>query len=106
MIAARPDPTASGLGGIEACGCWECTGNNSTSDNGMRGRRLICSRSGCHGREGCCEAMRITVVMWEYLIPSRVLGTMQRHKSALIRPRIWRGRLPPRPCRLLWRTCP
>ena len=49
---------------------------SATSGNGIRGRRLSCSKSGCQGRDGCWEAMRITVVPLEDLIQCRVLGTM------------------------------
>ena len=36
----------------------------ATSVSGMEGRGLSWSSRGCHGQDGCCEAMRITVVPW------------------------------------------
>ena len=62
--------------------------NSATLVSGMGGRRLSCSSSGCHGRDGCWEAMRITVVLWESLIFWRVLGTMGAGGKAYTRPKL------------------
>ena len=90
----------------------------------MWGRWMSSSSRGCHGRDGCWEAIRITVVPWESLIFWRVLGTMGAGGKAYTRPKpshdtTWRGHLPPKLCRLgrvkcklespgspPWQTCP
>ena len=65
--ATRLDPTGEDLCGTKGSECWGCTW----------GWRLSWSSRGCHGREGCREAMRITVVPWENLIFWRVFGIIR-----------------------------
>ena len=53
----------------------------------MLGCSLSCNRSGCHGHDGCCDAMRITVNPRDILILSRVLGTNGAGGNAYITPK-------------------
>ena len=59
----------------------------ATSVSGMWGLWLSSSRRGCHGRDGCWDAIRITVVPCEYLIFWRVLGTMGAGGKAYTSPK-------------------
>ena len=93
---------------------------SSTSSSGMRGCTLSCNRSGCHGRDGCCYAMRIAVVPRDVLILSRVLGTIVAGGNAFISPKSFHNmdaqalscrpgkvkHISLSPCFPLQRTCP
>ena len=61
--------------------------NSATLVSGIEGRRLSWSSNECHGRDGCWEASRITVVPWESLIFWRVLGTIGAGGKAYTRPK-------------------
>ena len=61
--------------------------NSTTSVRGMGGCRLSCSSKGCHSRDGCWDATRITVVPWESLIFWRVLGAMGAGGKAYTSPK-------------------
>ena len=58
--------------------------NSSTSSNGMCGCALSCNRSGCHDRDGCCDAASF---LKTFRFLSRVRGTIGAGGNAYISPK-------------------
>ena len=94
---------------------------SATLVSGMGGRRLSCSSSGCHSRDGCWEAIRITVVSRNPWSSGEFWGLWEleeRCTLGLSLSKIWRGHLSPKlcplgrvkrklesPCSSPWQTC-
>ena len=74
ILFTQLDLTGEDLCGTEVVECWGCIGKVLRCS--AEWRRLSFSSSRCHSRDGCWEAIRITVVSWESLIFWRVLGRM------------------------------
>ena len=89
LMSMRLDPTAQDLCGTEGVECWGCIGIVLRRSAVWEDADLSCSSNRCHGRDGCWEAARITVVPWESLIFWRVLGTMGAGGKTYTRPKPW-----------------
>ena len=75
--------------------------NSWASVRGILGRVLNWSNRGCHGRDGCWDAIRMTVVPRDFCTGSfwALWEPGERRKSGPNRPKIGTGRLPPMLCR-------